>query len=320
MIENNKTLFHHFKYILNSLNHYELQGTLDFDTFKIKITAQTRDIFLYPTFDVFIEDMHVFSDFIENARGFSGWRAYPFKEIELLANKIEAKKFFKKMGIPTPEYSVMPEEITYDFIIKDNHGSFSENIEGPFKPDALNNVRLDKNKYLEEFVPGKIIKAWFLNDIFLCLESRNMPIVYGDEKKSLRTLATEHFHLINKKVNKRNLETLLNFYGKTPDTVLKYGESQLIDFRYTYGLLEGKSYQAEELTGNEMVLVAALKKTANVIYNYLKKEMEGVVYTIDAIWNPPEKTMILEVNTHPGLHPYVYPAMISYLVGGQHEH
>jgi hypothetical protein len=321
MFLNNKTLFHHFQFLSNALKKHQLEGSLDFDTFEVCLTLSSGNIFLYPAFDVVVNgDRAFYHLFLENFTGFSGWRLFPFKEIESLSDKIKIKKFFINQDIPTPDYSLkISETIQYDFIIKDKKGSFSKGITGPFKPNEISHLSLDENHYLEAFLPGTLIKAWFLNKLLVCIEFREMATIRGDGVNTIKTLSNDYFSRIKKEINYSELETLLIYCEKKLDTVLNPNQKQLIDFRFTRSLWGNRSCFSYELSQNESILKVALERTGEIIYHGLKQEMEGVVYTVDAIWNPPGQYSALEINYYPGIHPYIYQAMVDYLLNKEGE-
>jgi hypothetical protein len=106
-------------------------------------------------------------EFNEDALGFVGWMPYRRKGWALSTDKFAFKEFAGFNGIATPRYTRDPAGLAMPFIVKPVQSSFGYGIRGPFLPQDVHlpdALLQNESEFYEEFIPGKIARAWYWND------------------------------------------------------------------------------------------------------------------------------------------------------------
>lgn len=253
--------------------------------------------------------------FSNEVQGFVGWSPYKYKKWEVSTSKLAFKEFAEFNGFSTPRHARSPSELSVSFLVKPREGSFGYGIRGPFLPqDAhLPEAQLRGGaEFYEEFILGKIARAWYWNDTLVVLEVFEMPRVVGDGRHTVRELVQ---NITSEDEVHKRLPYLARLQGVSSDDVLPAGAAIVVEYRYvsplTPTLLENCN-AIEEVRGTllHQVLVAAGK----TFWKAIPKDIRpNTAFVLDAVLDEKGKPYFLEMNCNPQFHPDLYPVMLQSL-------
>lgn len=343
------TFKQHYFYIKRAADLFKVPATLDLTTSIIKLAyPNTHQAgLLLPQFSkVQADNKRIYNAFFEQMSDrFAGWRPYTPISIDLLGDKLALKKRLLVEGCLAPHYSETLDTELTGFIIKPRSSSFSQNIFGPFSSKEELVFELEKNYFIEQFIPGEIVKIWYLNAQPSCIELADMPAIVGDGNKSIRALVIE---LLNQQINPQaalfksslinrqeqpkeidqttfimlaKLKQMLAFQGCHLDAVPLRNQRLLLDFRYMHVFPRGNAaYCLAHCERDFSALDTQLQKIGHTIQTILNEaHCPFLIYTVDAILDNNGQLWVLETNTNPMMHPFVYEDLVRHLVH-QNQH
>lgn len=249
--------------------------------------------------------------------GFVGWLPYFGKQWELGADKMAFKEFAEFNRISTPRFTRNEKGLDVPFIIKESKSSFGYGIRGPFLPEDIGSPETRLNgpeEFYEEYIMGRIARAWYWNDTLAVLELFDMPRVHGDGHHTV----TE---LIQHQIGSENdvpkvLGKVLRAQGLHPDHVLPVKSSAIADFRYVSPLNPTiwKNFNVlRETWGTPLhqVFVAA----GRMFWRGIPKDVRtNTAFVLDAVLDQNGRPYFVEMNTNAQIHPDVYPIMLDSLL------
>jgi hypothetical protein len=326
----NTDLLAHTQALFQCLPRFDADGSINARTLRLELRARNRFYVFYPQF-ICARDggLQYAPQLSPDVRGFIGWLPYFNRRWPAGTGKQAFKDHCRDNGLDLPASWQKPSDIRGDFIVKQEGGSFGSGIRGPFKRyDAADaRLQLAAGEYYEEFVPGKIVKAWYLGDKPVCAEARDMPKVVGNGRDSVLSLLLAHPHRYNVQHDWKteHTESVLRYQDCALDSVPPAGAGVMFEFRYS-SLLFPKVLERQWWNGNVLreqidsplgrQLVAAGPALARSIPEELRAT---TVYTVDAILGRDDKLRLLEMNCNPTVHPDVYFPMMETLFGRAKE-
>lgn len=246
--------------------------------------------------------------------GFVGWLPYCGKQWEIGADKMAFKQFAEFNNLPTPRHARDARDLNAPFIIKQARSSFGNGICGPFlredsgSPEAA--LRNDGDFY-EQYIVGKIARAWYWNDTLAVIELFDMPCVKGDGRHTIAELMKHH---VGADADAPAvLERVLRIQGLRPDTVLPENASATTDFRHGSSLNPTVGNNFNVLrdvwdTPLHQMFVAA----GRVFWRGIPKDIRNnTAFVLDAVIDADGKPHFLEMNTNTQIHPDLYPVMLD---------
>jgi hypothetical protein len=295
-------------------------------SFQLRVSGRNRYYDLIPQFAYRKEGRYQYSPTMPavlDGIGFIGWLPYFNKRWAAAVDKLAFKELCSEDGLRTPRYSIRAAQRFNNCIIKQRHSSFGYDIRGPFKnlDSAGPNYLTGDNEYCEEFIPGKIAKAWYWDDKFVCLELLPMPIVIGDGARSLSQLIEGAAVPPNAPPERGEVEALARYQDVSLDEVIPAGKTVLADFRYGSPLfpqtMENKNVIAELAgTGIGRQFVEA----GPALWRAIPENQRGAtLYSVDAIVDDEDRVWFLEMNCNPMVHPDAYVPMFEGLFGPARE-
>jgi hypothetical protein len=172
---------------------------------------------------------------------------------------------------------------------------------------------LREGQYYEVFIPGKILKIWFWNDIFVCLEKQPMAEVIGDGQKTIDSLITERAgeQWTKDKNWRERTKEVLNYYNISFKNIPSYGERQTVDIRYGSPVSNFFDIENEvNIYGELSQAYPDLDRLGRLLYNLIKPCHRLLAYSVDAILGKEGEIWILEANANPFIHPHLYEQML----------
>jgi hypothetical protein len=307
--------------VASSLQDFDAQGEVELPSFTLRIQSRGRSYRLYPRFMARDGDRLAFINHaVRDGRFFLGWLPYLNKRWPLGYSKLAFKSYCADKGLPTPRMWREPQAGMRGFLVKLDQSSFSQGIKGPFRDfDAADpGQALPQGGYYEQFVPGRMVKAWYWEDRLASLEMFDMPAARGDGKNSLRTLIGQMARA-PRTPNWTNVEEILRYQGLGLDAVLPQGATAIADFRYGSNLTQGEHSDApyrERYRGSSAPdKLAAL---GPALWAGIPEELRpATLYAVDAIVDADEQVWLLEMNCNPAMHPEAYPLMFERLFGAR---
>lgn len=243
--------------------------------------------------------------------GFVGWLPYFNKRWPIAQDKLAFKVFARAQGLRTPDWSGLNGPgVDGPVLVKRQLSSFGRGMSGPF-PDSRG-VSLDAGDYVEAFITGRIVKAWYWNSAPIVVEAVSMPTVTGDGTSSLRTLIAAN--LQERGTWPDGLDALVRLQGFELDAIVPSDKKVLSDYRYMSALnpshhvdhnvwpaVRGSALGAQLLSAGEVCVAA--------IPNEIRGD--GTMFSLDGIEDAEGRLWLLEANCNPQLHPACYPWMLN---------
>lgn len=262
--------------------------------------------------------------FGDDAEGFIGWLPYFNKRWVEAYDKLAFKQFCARHGLPVPAWSVgrvAPE--LGDFVIKSARGSsFGQRMRGPFAAgEAASSIQaatpthtLAEGEYADQFIPGRIGKAWFWNDQLVTLALREPGSVVGDGHATLA-------QLVRRQRRSADLTVRTDFFryrGLDWDQVPAAGETVTVDYKYGSPFErydDASPDRLAELRGTP--LVAWLSGWAPLFWQCVPQSIrEGTLYTVDFIDSDTQGIRLLEMNCNPMVPPEAYELILGAAFSG----
>jgi hypothetical protein len=325
-METKRIVLNHFRCLQRALG--ELDGAdafLNVKTFQVEVRFGDRAHQLIPSFSAKIDGRELYTPkLLPEVRMFAGWRPYGTNDRPILelSKKLTFKKFLKENKFNYPATgAAFPCELDA-FLIKRDVSSFSENIRGPFRSGSDVKPESATGEFFEQFIAGRIVKAWFYNATPVCFEIKPMPSITGDGESTARELVIKKManmwdvHGRPVPIDWASIADMLAFNNYTFDSVLVKGESRPIDYRYSSWCsvpIEVVEVILPVLPAEERYLdVEPLSKLGLAIWDEFPPIWRSAaIYAVDAICDSTGQFWFLEANFHPFVHPAVYPLMIA---------
>lgn len=296
------------------------RGSIDAVSYRLSIAlGECRQTF-YPQFVRELgEDGGV--DFIHgmgaNISGFVGWMpdmgAQPkAKSWPLAQDKLHFKAFAYRQGLHVPAWTQDTAQATGPVLVKGSRSSLGRGQRGPYLLPTPG-LQLSEGEYLERFIPGQLLKAWFWGPQLVVAELSPMPAVRGDGRRSLQQLIG---HALGSLAPlPEAIQNLLALQGHQPQTVLPIGASALVDYRYLSPLNPAMAVDYDQLAAlRGSAVEAALLDAARLALAELPSEQRAIqAFTLDGVVDDEGQLWLLEANCNPQLHPAFYDAMLNSL-------
>lgn len=251
--------------------------------------------------------------------GFCGWLPYFNKQWPAACQKLEFKQFASNSGIRTPEYWTTSG--TYKNVVKKLEvSSFGNGVSGPFSHvNAANSEhQLRHGEYFERFVPGRVTKVLYWNGQPACLEILEMASIIGDGTQSIESLLGQiSSYRSNRERTLTIASCMLEYQGKSMETIPEKGETILVDPRYGSPLYTMTSANTNCLAGISPELRLQLDTLGTKLLETIPEPIrQQTVFSVDGILDDSDQLWCVEMNCNPQLHPDIYPAMLSDLFDG----
>ncbi len=312
-----RSLLNHIVCLHDSFKDLPLSINIDGRTFTVTLKGNRCEFYLYPKFlqsnpnqTCYIKQLN------SDVTAFSGWQNYrraPFSEscLKTLSDKIKTKLELQRLGVKVPTWSNKKDNDISPCIVKKQISSFAADIHGPFNKSSDCNDFFGLSEFFEEFIEGNIVKIWFWKGSPIILESQPMPTITGNGAQTVEELIRIQGGFNKDFLYEDRIDEMLDYYKKTRDEILERDEELLVDFRY------GSMLADPELIDDfytPLKEYPQLQEQIDILANAMKiilcvEEDADYVFTVDAILSDDTQLYVLEVNTNPEIHPYLYQYM-----------
>jgi hypothetical protein len=316
-----RSLLNHFKALQPALLELGAEAFLDPCSFvlRVRLGAATRT--LYPQFMIMLNGVRQYTPSLNaDAERFVGWCPYALRRWPLSTEKLLFKRYADEHSLLTPDYSPDPAAAMQDVVVKRSVSSFAVGIRGPFKSSTQHALDPKAGEYFERFIRGRIAKIWYWNEQPVCMELVRMPSVEGNGVATLRQLIRREWPKIPQARMKR-LEPILAYQGARLDAILRKGRVRILEFRYGAPLVQRRLARDVDLV-NRMVpaFETQLRDIGQKLWRGIPKAVRAdTVFSVDAIVDRQNQIWLLEMNSNPFIHPYVYAPMLRSLFAVRKE-
>lgn len=318
--------FDHVKVFRNAVRAAGGEALLAFESMNVFVRKGGTHWLFHPKFMAESEGVRRYTTaFTDDTTMFAGWLPYQMKRWQAASDKLVFKRYAQAAGLRTPPYWLSPEEGAAGVLAKRAASSFGAQIRGPFRSSQEHALDVAQGEFFERFIPGRILKIWFLEALPLCAEIDEMPAVVGDGASTLAKLITRRANRVRPRTARErdhllaSAESVLRFSGLSLTDVLPKGARQLVEFRYGSTIqyrgerrnLDLTQPQAEQWT-------TELRDVGTKLFLTIPAETrDHAVYTVDAILDDEGCLWLLEMNCNPTVHPLAYPAIIDRLLSSE---
>jgi len=297
---------------------HEAKGGIDPRSLSMEIQHNGQPVRFYPQF---VAEQHDGIGFVPhlqpNVSGFVGWLPYFGKGWEESRDKLAFKRFAQANGLTTPAWSQNLADVKGAFLIKHRRSTLGRSQRGPYAaappPAKQLDLTLADGEYCEQFVFGRLLKAWYWNGVPCVVEATPMPTIQGDGVSTPRQLITSR--LPQGTPWPEVLTNLIRLQGQSADAVLPKGKAIVADYRYLSELnpamtVDHNIRAAIAGTSLEHQIVDAGKLCLNCVPADIR---HNVAFTLDGIVDGTGQVHFLEMNCNPQLHPAFYAPMLDAL-------
>jgi hypothetical protein len=198
------------------------------------------------------------------------------------------------------------------YLVKSDVSSFGKGLRGPWRPDA--GQALGEGEYYEEFVPGRILKAWYWDERLIALEGIDPPKVTGDGKSTVRALIERGLRKGTSQPPWEHYARCVAFHGAGLETVLEAGREVVADILYGSKLLPVQMHNTNRLEQEKDTPIGVqLAAWGPALLDSVPAELRGIgtMYTVDAMAAADGRIWLLEMNCNPTVHPDAYAGMFE---------
>ena len=289
------------------------QGGIDPRTLGMEISLGERAVRLYPQFTIERSGEIVFVRRMQpGVSGFVGWMPYPGKSWKEATDKWEFKAFARAHGLRTPLYGEAATVPATDYVIKDPGGSLGKGLRGPYA--ASSRVEIPPNHYWEQFVRGRVVKAWYWSGQLEVVEIVPMPTVTGDGVQSVAELALRALGAVV--AEHRPPVELLELQGVSLASVPQSGATVQLEYRYVSPLAPANQEDHDvRSTLRGTALEKQLAEAGRICAAAVAPESrENTAFTLDAVLDAKGCLWFLEMNCNPQIHPALYAPVLDCLL------
>ena len=284
------------------------------ETYEMSLRINDRKVVLIPRFVREEEGRIVYHRDMSADGNFIGWMPYAVKSWSLSNDKRHFKDYAVANGLRVTANWTEGTHLAPDYIVKPAVGSFGIGIRGPFGPlaplDA--DVELAEGEFYEQFIRGRSAKAWCWNGRPVALEVLTPPMITGDGRRSLRQIAAQPRGNFDVALNLEESVQILAWQGVDLDSVLPAGTEVMLDYRYM------TPYDRVTVTNRNVwrsvspEIAGQFSYAAQLLYRGIDAAVQrNSVFTLDAVIDAEDRVWLLEMNSHPMIHPSVYPHMLA---------
>jgi len=279
-------------------------------------------VVLFPRFVRQIEGRTMYQRPFAGDGDFIGWMPYPVKSWPLSTDKTLFKDYALANGLRITASWTDGPELVPDYIVKPAVSSFGVGIRGPFGPLAqpVGGLKLAPGEFCEQFIRGRSAKAWFWNGVPAALEVLTPPQITGDGRRTLREIAAQprgNFDLV---MDLDASVQILAWQGYDPDSVVPQGVDVMLDYRYLtpHDRVTLKNRDVWDEVPEQ--IAAQFCYAGPLLHRGIDEPLRrNSVFTLDAVIDADDRVWLLEMNSHPMIHPNVYPLMLASVFADESE-
>lgn len=294
------------------MQHHDARGGIDPRTMGMEIALGDRAVRFYPQF---LTDRQGQISFVPKLQsgvcGFVGWVPRPGRGWKESSDKLAFKAFARTHGLRTPLYGGPGTLPVADYMVKKASSTLGRDLHGPFP--AARATEIPAGHFWEQFIRGRVVKAWYWTGELAVVEIVQMPSVIGDGKRSVAELALQALGPVAA-ASPLPLE-LLALQGVSLTSAPR--EGQVVQLEYRYISPFNPSNHEDQDVRNAIrgtVVEDQLVRAGRVCLESLPVDHRAnVAFSLDGVLDAEDRLWLLEVNCNPLLHPAFYETMLDAL-------
>lgn len=298
-----------------------VEAIVDLDSMRVLLRKDGRHWTLHPRFLGEINGVtRYFSRFTDESTHLAGWTFALNAGWPAAKDKLVFKRGTMALGLRVPEFSRDSGARLENVVVKRAVGSFGEHVHGPFRSSTERPLRTSEGEYYERFIEGRHLKVWYWGEQLITLERDQAPTAVGDGASTVRALIHEYIRgqrrMTPEKTQRilERCETVLRYDGASLDDVLAPGQRQRIEFRYGTEVMKDSDRQRVDPRADGDPQWDPLREAGPRLLQLVPPPLrEHQMFAVDAIQDAEGEIWLLEMNSHPTVHPLVYDPMIRSL-------
>ncbi len=244
-----------------------------------------------------------------------GWVLPETPLLNLAQDKGVFKRFASNAGLLVPAGWNSGAALSDDYIIKNRQGSFGIDIQGPFKK-LEHSPALVTGEFCEQFIFGKSLKAWCWSGRVVALEVITQPYLVGDGRRTVSELVAPRGSM-DVRLPIEQAQAYLRWQGVHLNTILADQQKAYLSFLYASPFHNKSRENSNVLQSVSPSVRFQLSRAAMLaLQNFAPAHQKNVLYTLDGVLDAKDRVWFLEINSHPMVHPSVYPCMLDALIFG----
>jgi hypothetical protein len=308
----------HFRELSVSARNLGLQAQLQCDSLQVEVSGSDRYFILEPEFATFDpRGPREFSHrMLPQSRVFTGWRCAPKKSCEVSVDKRAFMAFCARNSVRTPRVHGHSSEVTANVIVKQVRPGIRGTLRGPF---ATGRVPADclqppGEVFLQEFVPGHMLEAWYWDGALFAVEIRNRPFVTGDGATSIRDLILCN-SLNPEWIDWVAADDAVRFQGETLDGVLAAGKELAVGIRFASAVQPAAPENVlKTLTGTPVH--EQLLRAGPIFFDAIPRQIRArTQFVLGAVIDSQQRLWFTDMATDLRIHPDAYDLMLRSLFG-----
>lgn len=308
----------HFRQLATSARTLGLQAQLDFDSLRVEVCAADRYFELEPEFADFDPrgPRALSREPLPTSRVFTGWRPAPAKSCQVSLDKRAFMAFCARNNVRTPRTYARASEATTSVVIKQHRPGNRGVVRGPFAPTCIpaHCLQSPAEVFIQEFVPGHMLQAWYWDGQLFAVEVRNRPYVVGDGVTEVRELIACN-SLSPDWIDWTAAQEAVWFQGETLEAVLAPGKELAVDIRFHSALQRGGSDNVLKTVLGTPVHEQLLR-AGPIFFQAIAREIRAhTQFVLDAVIDSQQRLWFTDMVTDPRMHPDVYDLMLRSLFG-----
>ena len=322
MLPSKSSFMDHFRWLRWAAKAHGVEVILELDAMKAFLRKDGRHWVLQPRFIAEINGIpNYFSQFTDECSHLAGWTAAQSPGWPAAKDKLTFKRAAMQLGLPVPEFSLDQQARMAQVVVKRVSGSFGQHVHGPFRSSDERPLRVAEGEYYERFVEGHDLKIWYWGSTPIAMERDMLPSVIGDGESSFKELIHERVRP-KLRITPERLErifarcaTVLQYDGLALDDVPAKGRRHRVEFRYGTEVMEFADRESIDLRNNPDPRWQLLHEAGPKLAQLLPEGLRAIaMFTIDAVQDAEGRIWLLEMNSHPTVHPLIYDPMIRSLI------
>ncbi len=281
-----------------------------------------RHLVLLPRFLAEVDGASQYVDAWTNSvTHFAGWLPYSVKRWPISTDKLVFKRYAQSVGMRVPSFSVAPDAVLENVIVKRAVSSFGAQVRGPYRSASEASLDVAQGDYFESYVQGEHLKVWYWNGEPVAMEVDRPPAIVGDGVWTFGERIAQRIGAYPGQDGAwlddllSRCETFLRFHGTDLNAVLPRGKRHAVEFRYGTRLMLAIDRRVVRFGDEGEAAPKELVEAGAHLWRAVGEvERPQTLFAVDAVRDREGRIWFLEVNSHPTVHPLAYPAMLKSLL------
>lgn len=290
----------------------EAQGGIDPRTMGMELALGGKAVRFYPQFVIERRGQSSFVPQLQpGVSGFVGWLPAPGKGLKPAQDKLVFKKLARSHGLRTPLSGGPGTRPACDYLVKKVSSTLGRDLHGPYP--AARPAEVPAGHFWEQFVRGRVVKAWYWNGELAVVAVVQMPCVMGDGQRTLAELALQALGPV---AAARPLPAdWLALQGVALASVPLAGQQVQLEYRYISPFNPSNHQDCNVRAAiRGSAVERELQRAGHACLQSLARESRAdTAFSIDAILDAQDRLWLLEANSNPLLHPAFYAPMLDAL-------